>query len=101
MTRILSVVTLVTPSGDYGGPVRVAVNQAKRSPTVAMTCRSSAGTRATHRRRSPSTGCRADCSRYVGSSPARFSGLIAPALIGWLIGNVAGFDAVHVHVARD
>lgn len=102
MTRILSVVTLVTPSGDYGGPVRVAVNQAKAlidrghdvqivggysgyaSPPVAI----------------DGVPCRLFPVRRVIPG-AGFSGLVAPALIRWLIGNVAGFDAVHVHVARD
>lgn len=100
--RILEVVTLVSPDSEYGGPTRVAVNQAaalqKRGHDVTI----AASTR----------GFR-DVPTHLDDVPARlfpsataipgtgFAGLASPGMQRWLRANVSSFDIVHVHAARD
>lgn len=100
--RVAQVVTLISPDGAYGGPVRVAVNQ--------LTALAAAGHDvtlfATHR------GYASPPSEIDGvplvSYPARtilpkvgFAGLGSPALVARLSRELADFDVVHVHLARD
>lgn len=101
--KILAVVTLVSPNGEYGGPLRVAVNQlqalAERGHEVVL-----AGA---HR------GFGSVAPRAVEGIPARlfparnlmpgtgFAGLTAPRLLWWIRSHAAEFDVVHVHAARD
>ncbi len=101
--RILGVVTLVSPDGEYGGPLRVAVNQLTalrdlgHEVTLAGAHRGFSGT----------------VPREVDGIPARlhparrlvpgtgFAGLGAPGLWRALRRHARDFDVVHVHVARD
>jgi len=101
--RILSVVTLVSPDGAYGGPLRVAVNQASElqsrghDVTIAAACR----------------GYPEGPPRELSGVPARlfparrlvpgtgFAGLSSPHLLRWVSRTATSFDIVHVHVARD
>ncbi len=101
--RILSVVTLVTPTGDYGGPLRVAVNQARalteRGHDVTLV--------AAHQ------GFPGPPPSDLGTVPARlfparrvaprtgFAGLSAPAMLRFLATALPSYDVAHVHVARD
>lgn len=101
--KILGVVTLVSPDGEYGGPLRVAVNQlselASRGHDVVL-----AG------------GCRGYDSGppvEIDGVPTRlfpartflpgvgFAGLTSPGLLRGLWSHVREFDVVHVHAARD
>ncbi|GHD45379.1 glycosyltransferase [Mycetocola manganoxydans] len=101
--RILSVVTLITPNGDYGGPVRVALNQAK-----ALIARGHDVTVAGAHRGFP--GAAPDELDGVPTAlfPGRtiiprvgFAGLASPGLDRWLRRNIGTFDIVHIHAARD
>lgn len=101
--RILSVVTLVTPLGEYGGPVRVAVNQAKalrelgHDVTVAAGARGFAGAVPEELE-----GVPAVLMPVVTLIPRLgFAGLASPRLWRWLRRHISGFDVVHVHLARD
>lgn len=101
--RILSIVTLVTPTGDYGGPLRVAVNQARalreRGHDVTVV--------AAHQ------GFPGSPPSVLGTVPARlfrarrvaprtgFAGLSAPGMLRHLATALPGYDVVHVHLARD
>ncbi len=101
--RILSVVTLVTPDGDYGGPLRVAVNQAlalrERGHEVTLV--------AAHR------GFSGPPPTSVGGVPARlfparrvvprtgFAGLSAPGMIPYLRSAARDHQVAHIHLARD
>jgi glycosyltransferase involved in cell wall biosynthesis len=100
--RVLSIATLVSPDGAYGGPVRVAVNQA-----VALRQRGHEVTIAA------STRGYDDVPRELEGVPARlfpartlvpgvgFAGLAAPELWRWLRRNAGDFDVCHIHAARD
>jgi glycosyltransferase involved in cell wall biosynthesis len=101
--RILSVVTLVSPTGEYGGPVRVAVNQARalreqgHEVTIAGAARGFDGPLPTELDGVPAS-----------LFPARtvlpgvgFAGLAAPRLRSWIATAAREADVVHVHLARD
>lgn len=100
--RVLSVVTLFTPDGAYGGPTTVALDQAKAlraaghdvilagSATGYGTIPDSVG------------GQPVRLFRAVRAVPgAGFAGLASPGLARWLRRAVRGADVVHVHLARD
>lgn len=101
--RVLSVVTLVTPTGAYGGPVRVAVNQARalreRGHDVTLMA-AYAGFGET-----PPTeldGVPAQLFRARRLVPRTgFAGLAAPAMLRRLTRTTRRHDVVHVHLARD
>lgn len=101
--KILGVVTLLSPSGEYGGPTRVAVNQLRalqdRGHQVVL-----AGT---HR------GFEGNVPTEIEGVPARlfpartllprtgFAGLGSPELWRAVHRHAREFDVVHVHAARD
>jgi len=100
--RVLSVVTLVSPHGEYGGPLRVAVNQlqalAARGHDVVL-CAAARGYDV--------------LPDHIDGVPARlypartllpgtgFAGLGSPALWRAVRRNARDFDVVHIHAARD
>lgn len=101
--RILSVVTLVTPTGEYGGPVRVAVNQANalnalgHNVTIAGSARGYGG-------RLPGTVGGVQAVLFPGRTLVPnigFAGLSAPGLWRWMWKHAGNYDVAHVHVARD
>lgn len=101
--RLLSLVTLVSPDGAYGGPVRVAINQAR-----ALIHRGHDVTVAGGQR-----GFGSDVPTQIDSVPVSlfpvrtvvpgigFAGLAAPALQRWLTQHAHEYDIIHVHAARD
>lgn len=101
--RILSVVTLITPLGEYGGPVRVALNQAREliaqghDVVVAGAARGFSGPLPLHIDGVPVALFRArTLVPKIG-----FAGLAAPGLQRRLTALAAGVDVVHIHAARD
>ncbi len=100
--RILHVVTLISPDAAYGGPVRVALNQAAtledRGHEVVVAAAS--------RGYDP-------LPRYIADVPVRafeaktvipgigFAGVYGDGMTRWIADNVSKFDIVHVHLARD
>ncbi|MCR2823967.1 glycosyltransferase [Microbacterium sp. zg.Y909] len=100
--RVLAVVTLVSPHGEYGGPLRVAVNQlqalAARGHEVLL-CAAARGFDVV--------------PDQIDGVPARlyparnllpgtgFAGLASPALWRAVRKNARDFDVVHIHAARD
>ncbi|QXT63422.1 glycosyltransferase [Tessaracoccus palaemonis] len=102
--RILSVVTLISPLGEYGGPVRVAVNQAKALQDRGHQVQIIASTRGFPRDEVPTQldGVPLHLFRGIQVLPgAGFAGLAAPGLWAWLLRHVRSADVVHVHAARD
>lgn len=101
--RILSIVTLISPFGEYGGPLRVALNQAREliahghEVTIAAAARGFDTAYPTVIDGVP-----------VALYPAKtlipgvgFAGLSSPALYRALPALSRGIDAAHVHLARD
>ncbi len=100
--RILSVVSLVTPDGAYGGPLRVAINQAKALIDLGHQVIVIAGTRGFDQ-----------VPTQIDSVPVQlfpihtvlpgtgFAGLASPAMQRWLSTHLAEFDVAHIHLARD
>ncbi|WP_247828496.1 glycosyltransferase [Arthrobacter antioxidans] len=101
--RILQVVTLASPDGAFGGPLRVAINQSRALTDAGHDVELVAGARG-----------------FTGGNPTRFmgfpvslftvrtviprtgfAGLTSVSLLRWLATNVRRFDAVHIHLARD
>lgn len=100
--RILHAVTLLSPDGAYGGPVRVALNQAS-----ALRSRGHSVTLAAAERGFDVSPSRADGTPLVVRRARRlvprsgFASLSAPGLMTWLLRTHGQFDAAHVHLARD
>ncbi|MET0929230.1 MAG: glycosyltransferase [Aeromicrobium sp.] len=100
--RILHVVTLVSPDGAYGGPVRVATLQCealrRRGHTVHITAA------ATGFAELPTAVGTIDAHLFAGHMVVPgvgFAGLCAPGMLPWLRRNRDAFDVAHVHLARD
>lgn len=101
--RIVHVVTLVTPDGAYGGPVRVALNQAR----ALIEAGHDVVVAAAHR------GFGDDVPDSLDGVPVRlfpaktlvpgigFAGLSSPSLQSWLSEEMPRIDVLHVHLARD
>ncbi|MCU6479910.1 glycosyltransferase [Arthrobacter sp. A2-55] len=101
--KILHVVTLVTPDGAFGGPVRVALNQSKeliaRGHHVTVM-----GGAIGYEGGLPTEldGVPVKLFRVHSWVPgAGFSGLASLGMIWWLIRKLGSFDVVHLHLARD
>lgn len=101
--RILSVVTLVSPDGAYGGPLRVAVNQARALREHGFDVTITASYR--DYPDGPPEEMEGVPARLF---PARqlvprtgFAGLSSPGMLRYIHREARTFDVVHVHVARD
>lgn len=101
--RILQIVTYISPDGAYGGPVRVAINQAKalrelgHEVVVAAAAGGFGGSLPKEYDGFPVQLF--PCWRMLPN--AGFAGITSPGLIVWLMQAVRGADVVHVHLARD
>lgn len=100
--RILQVVSLLTPDGAFGGPARVAVNQA-----VELVKRGHDVTLAAAARGFDDPPTEVD-GVPVQLFPTRiflpgvgFPGLGSPGLVKWFRAHARGFDIVHIHFGRD
>ncbi|MDT5234266.1 MAG: hypothetical protein QOF47_253 [Mycobacterium sp.] len=100
--NVLQVLTLVTPDGAYGGPARVAFNQASEiraqghSVTIAGGCRGY--------RRPPDTLYGTSVQLFRARRIVPFTGaagIAAPSAIYWIFKNRRNIDVVHVHLGRD
>jgi len=101
--RVVHAVTLITPDGAFGGPVRVAVNQARELQARGHDVEIVAAT----------SGYSDDVPTAMDGVPlsvfparrilpgAGFSGLVAPGLMSWARSNVGSIDVLHIHAARD
>jgi glycosyltransferase involved in cell wall biosynthesis len=101
--RILHVVTLVSPDGAFGGPVRVAENLARelvrRGHDVTVAAAASGYTEGEAPRTLGGAPLLTFPARRI--APGGFSGLTAPGLQSWVRQHSAGLDVAHVHLARD
>ena len=100
--RILHVVTLVTPDGAFGGPVRVAVNhvrELRRRGHDAVLVAAATGYDGALPNHVEDVPAQLFAARRV--APLGFSGLVAPGMLRWVRAELPRTDVVHVHLARD
>lgn len=100
--RIVHVVTLVSPDGAYGGPVRVAANHAaalaERGHDVVIV----AGCTGYEDPPTELDGVPLQLFPVSTAIPKiGFAGLRAPGMSAWLRQHRSEFDVAHVHLARD
>lgn len=100
--KILHVVTLISPDGAYGGPARVALNQARALRDQGHDVTIAGGTRGY-----------TSIPTHVDSVPVHlfpvrsvvprsgFAGMVSPGLLRWFGRHGQEYDVVHVHLARD
>ena len=98
-TRVLHVVALLTADGRYGGPQRVALDLAREQRAQGFEVLVLAG----GLKDSPFptlNGVRT--FRAIRLLPGLgYAGLLAPALLLWIVRHRNEFDVAHVHLARD
>jgi len=101
--RIIHVVTLVSPDGAYGGPVRVAMNQLRELARLGHEVELVAGSRGFGPQ--PPTELEGIPVRLFEVSQvvprAGYAGLVAPGLSRYIKSRLSDLDLVHVHLARD
>jgi glycosyltransferase involved in cell wall biosynthesis len=100
--RILQIVTLISPDGAYGGPVRVAFNQSRQLRSQGHDVVVAGASRGydpvpqeLERQPVQLTRPRAIVP-FMG-----FAGLASPSLLWWMLRRRKTYDIVHVHLARD
>ncbi len=100
--RILHAVTLLTPDGAYGGPVRVSLNQASALRIRGHSVTLAAAERGFDVRPTWAEGTPLVVRPAVRVVPRPgFAGLTAPGLLAWFLRAHGDFQAAHVHLARD
>ena len=101
--RIIHVLTLVTPDGEYGGPLRVALNQVAGLRAAGHEVILAAGAQG-FGRDLPSRYAGVDVTlfpAYQALPGTGFAGLVSPGLTRFLHRWGATADVAHVHLARD
>ncbi|NVN00097.1 glycosyltransferase [Arthrobacter sp. SDTb3-6] len=101
--RILHIVSLITPTGAYGGPVRVAVGQVKSLSQLGNDVTLVAGTMG-YGKNVPETydGIHVKLFRARTVIPKTgFAGITSLPLLLWVAKNAKYYDVVHIHLARD
>ena len=100
--RIAQVVTLISPDGAFGGPLRVAENQSEALRDAGHHVEIFAGYRGFS---NPPTNLK---SVPIRAFPVKnivpgsgFAGTFSPKLLKELRARISEFDVVHVHMARD
>lgn len=101
--KILHVATLISPSGEYGGPVRVACGQVQELGSRGHLTVLAAAAR----------GFSAPLPQIFDGAPVAlftarnllpklgFATTTAPGMVRWFIRHRGEFDLVHIHLARD
>lgn len=100
--RVLAVVTLVSPHGEYGGPLRVALNQLAALRDLGHDVVLAGAARGYDAIPTDIDGIPARLFPARTLIPGvGFAGVGSPALLRALRRHVDEFDVVHVHAARD
>ncbi|MEX5306090.1 glycosyltransferase [Kocuria sp. CPCC 205258] len=101
--KILQIVTYISPDGAYGGPVRVAINQAKALTELGhevVVAAGAGGFAGPLPHEFDGYPVQLFPARRV-TSKAGFAGVFSPALLCWLLNALRYADVVHVHMGRD
>lgn len=101
--RILHIVTLVTPDGSLGGPLRVAVNLMKSLKDKGHEVLLVAAAQG-YQSSFPDTYDGVPVKLFPAYSVipgTGFAGLTSPGLFAWLYKSATTADIIHVHMARD
>jgi glycosyltransferase involved in cell wall biosynthesis len=95
-------VTLIAPDGAYGGPARVAVNQASALTDLGHEVTIAAGQINYENPPRELEGAAAQLfpSRFLIPGVG-YAGVFAPTMWSWLAHNAHRFDIAHIHLARD
>lgn len=103
LLKILQVITLFTPNGDFGGPARVAINQTRSLRARGIDVSLVGGSRELPRgTRQIIDGVSVRSFGSVRFGPkAKFAAVSSPRLMIWLIANLRQADIIHVHLSRD
>lgn len=99
--KVLHVVTLISPDGAFGGPVRVALNLSRAAAELGDDVVIAAATRGWERSPDQIDGVRVRLFAAARVPGLGLAGIFSPGLMRWLIANVRRFDVVHVHFTRD
>ncbi|UKA49896.1 glycosyltransferase [Arthrobacter sp. FW305-123] len=100
--NIVQVVTLVSPDGAYGGPVRVAQNQSSELSRRGHQVQIFAGARGDVDGAYFGPGVRTRLFKALRIIPGTgFAGLCAPTMLPSLWRTLKNADVVHLHLARD
>ncbi|GFG54410.1 glycosyl transferase family 1 [Mycolicibacterium agri] len=100
--RILQVVTLLSPDGEFGGPARVALNQSAELVGRGHDVTIIGAGRGYEQLPTELDGVTVKLFTARTLLPrSGFSGVAAPGLRKWLRDNWAGFDVTHIHLGRD
>ncbi|WP_286958189.1 MULTISPECIES: glycosyltransferase [Arsenicicoccus] len=99
--RVLQVVSLVSPQGEYGGPTRVALAQCRALRDAGHDVVLAAGSWGYDPVPREVDGVRVRLFHAVAPMPGSFYGLASPGLVSFVARAGATADAVHVHLARD
>jgi len=104
MKRVLQIVTLATPGNEYGGPLRVAVNQSKFLRKIGyhvdlISARDGFDSDAANILFDGEVVQTFKAHHPLGKG--RFAFYYSPSMIWWLIKNLKNYDLVHCHFARD
>lgn len=100
--RVLHVVSLISPDGAYGGPVRVAVNQATALRELGHDVTIAASVRGYDVVPTEQDGVPLELFPVRTAVPGiGYAGITSPGLLRWLGKSVSTFDIVHIHLARD
>ncbi len=104
MTKVLQVVTLVTPGNEYGGPLRVAVNQSKFLRQIGYEVDLIAARDGFESKASDILFDGEMIQTFNSLHPlgkGRFAFYFSPSMVRWLTRNISKYDLVHFHFARD
>jgi glycosyltransferase involved in cell wall biosynthesis len=104
MKRVLQVVTLATPGNDYGGPLRVAVNQSKFLRKLGYHVDLIAARDGFEFGASDILFDGEIVQTFRSLHPlgrGRFAFYFSPSMVMWLAKNIRVYDLVHFHFARD
>jgi glycosyltransferase involved in cell wall biosynthesis len=100
--RILHVVTLLSPDGEFGGPARVALNQGAELVSRGHEVTVVAASRGFQQLPKELNGVAVELFAAKTFRPRTgFSSMAAPGLAAWFRSNWARFDVVHIHLGRD